>query len=442
MLPSTSYPTPLTSAKVRSLQQSNIPYIVWDSKVSGLGVKVAPSGRKTFILYYRSSSGTQRKPTIGKWDEISLSAARRIANDWKLKIANGIDVSRDRQLARSSENIFRLCDRYIDEYAKIHKKPSSVQSDISLIRNYIKPRLGSIPVADLTRQDIIELRDWVAKKRRKEVQKGDRSRGRRVVVGGKGAANRTIACVSKMLNCSIDWGYREFNPALGIRKFPENRKDRFLDSEEIQRLHETFSHFRQSAELSSVAIDAIEILLLTGARAGEIQSLKRSDIALDRSIIRLQDSKTGKKTIALCETAKLLLEERLNATSGNGYIFPGRLAGSRIELRRPWHSIRQHAKLGDDVTLHTLRHTYASWAVMGGLSLAQVGELLGHRSTQTTLRYADHLTNHLVDYSNQVAKLIAKEAIGAETNSNATTEDNIPTRHKTTDRARRVSIPG
>lgn len=402
MLPNSDRTSRLTQAEIAKLLPRPKEYVAWDDRVRGLGVRVSPRGLKTFIYYYRSQSGRQRKPAIARVGEINLATAREIATEWKGRIVKGEDISAQRAGSRAETRISDLCDRYISDYATVEKKASSVRSDKSLIRNFIKPKLGQLAVSELARKDVAAFRDWVAIKRKKKVQPGDKPRGRRVVVGGHGAANRALACLSKMMNCAIEWGYRDYNPVQHVRKFPEKRKDRFLDADEIGRLRRALSALRAKGAPPIEALDAIEVIMLTGARSGEIQNLRMKDLDLEHSVIRLSDSKTGKKVIAVSDSAKLILERRLTAGLPDNRVFPGRLCDSSIELRRPWHIVREHAGLGSDVTLHTLRHTFASWAVMGGLSLPQLGALLGHKSTQTTLRYADHLNEKLVEYSNKV----------------------------------------
>jgi len=232
-----------------------------------------------------------------------------------------------------------------------------------------------------------------------------RPRGRRIIKGGAGIANRTIALLSKMFSCAESWGVRDGNPARGIQKFPEKRCDRFLDSKEVIRLQKALAQAEKEGTVSLFAIAAIRLLLFSGLRLGEVTNLRWKDIEISNAAIRLRDTKTGDRTVPMNQQV-LNIVVKLPKGTPNSLIIQSCKSGAPISLTRPWYRIRNAAGIDESATLHTLRHTFASWCVMGGLSLPQVGALLGHKSAQTTLRYADHRQDALRQYSDHTANIL------------------------------------
>jgi len=169
---------------------------------------------------------------------------------------------------------------------------------------------------------------------------------------------------------------------------------------------------KRFTKISPHAAAAIRLLLFTGCRLGEILRLRWADADLERGLLFLPDSKTGRKTVVLNAPAAAILAElpRLGA-----YVIAGDDAGKegekpRADLKRPWIAVRKRAKL-EDVRIHDLRHTHASFGAAGGLGLPIIGKLLGHKQAATTARYA-HLDNDpLRRASESIAGRIA-EAMG------------------------------
>lgn len=377
--------------------------VVWDSEVPGFGLKVTPSGQKSYFVYYRTSSGQQRRPKIGNHGALTVDEARAIARQWMAAAASGLDVSATRKADRKAGTVSDLAKRYLEDYAEAHKKLRSVATDRANLENHVIPQIGTMSVRDVTRQDIDRLK--VAIKDGKTArQLPAKPRGRRVVRGGEGIANRVVALVSKMFACAVEWGIRDTNPAANVRKFREKRKERFLDAAEVGRLLAALDSIDAEQALSLKATVAIRVLLFTGMRYGEVMNLRWSNVDTQHQCFRLEDSKTGSRIIPYGDQVREALRKiPFNAD----LVFEGAKAGSPLSLRRPWYVVRQRADIDASATLHTLRHTFASWSVMGGLSLAQVGALLGHKSTQTTLRYADHALDALRLYGQQTSDALA-----------------------------------
>ena len=395
----------LTKSVVERVEAVSKDIIVWDRDVKGFALKVTPSGKKIYFAYYRTQSGQQRKLTIGVHGKVTAEEARRIAKRWIAAALNGKDISGERQAARAAPLVRDLAKRYLEEYAARFKKPRSCLSDQSNLNNHVLPLIGAKKVAEVTRADIemikAAIREGKASARRKA-----KFRGRSIIIGGPGAANRTISLLSKMMGCSVDWGMRPDNPALRIKKYPEYRKDRFLDSDEIRRLLKALEAAAEQGSETAHVVTCFRLLLFSGLRLGEIRDMQWEDLNLHRGTLRLHDSKTGARTVPLNNQALLVLQKHLPTKSGP-YVIQSAAGLGRPALGKPWQRIRKLANIDETANIHCLRHTFASWAVMGGLSLAQTGALLGHKSSQTTLRYADHLTEAVRGYSQQTANLFA-----------------------------------
>jgi integrase len=201
------------------------------------------------------------------------------------------------------------------------------------------------------------------------------------------------------------------NPARGIEYYRETARERFLSPEELARLGKALADADAEGE-SPYVTAAVRLLVLTGARLGEILSLEWAHVDLDARLLRLPDSKTGAKTIALPAPAIEILAG-LPKQQGNPHVICGARAGERlINLQKPWRRIRKSAGL-DDVRLHDLRHSFASVAAAGGMSLPLIGSLLGHKQAQTTLRYAHLGADPRLAAADAVAATIAASMNGA-----------------------------
>jgi integrase len=240
-----------------------------------------------------------------------------------------------------------------------------------MLLRYILPAFGARKVEAITRGDVARLHHDLA--------------------GKPLAANRVLALISVMFNLAESWGLRApaSNPCRHLKRYPERKRERFLSAEEVQRRGATLVEAQGIEHPSALA--AIRLLLLTGARKSEILTLKWEHMDLERYALRLPDSKTGAKVIALGAAAAALLA-RLDRCAGNPYVCWGNSDGGHfIGLQHVWQRIRRRAQL-PEVRLHDARHSYASFGAAAGLGLPVIGALLGHKQPITTARYA-HLAN-------------------------------------------------
>ena len=202
-----------------------------------------------------------------------------------------------------------------------------------------------------------------------------------------------------------------FQPFIIVKKYKENKRERYLTQEETKRLGDTLRRMEQEDSESLPAIFCIRLLLLTGCRLSEIQTLKWEYIKWDRQELHLPDSKTGAKIVYISQQVMQVLRDikhHLDTPIGNPYVIYGKIENTHLHaMQKPWRRIRQRALL-PDVRIHDLRHSFASYAASQGMSLQMIGKLLGHTQVQTTARYAHLMADPIKEAAGQVANAIGE----------------------------------
>lgn len=364
---------------------------LWDNALTGFGVKAYRSGRKTYVAQFRQH-GRSRRVDIGEHGRLTPDEARSQAKRILGDAERGIDLAKDRREARAIKTLREAVGAFLD--GKEGKLAPGTLAQYKICFDHVLPSLGSRRLSDLKTSDLAQLHRKMAKTPR--------------------AANHMLAAVSAL------WGWlakrKEVvsadSPAKGVDRFAEEGRERYLTSDELTRLGaalreaETvglpWSVERQDAKgprneankrtkLDSSAVAAIRLLLLTGARLREILRLEWSMVDLERGMLHLPTSKTGRKSIIVGAGALSLLAS-LPHIDGSSFVLPGRDPKKpRADLKKPWASVCRAAEI-EGVRIHDLRHSFASVGAGGGLSLPVIGALLGHASPDMTARYA-HLAN-------------------------------------------------
>jgi len=408
----------------------------YDAYLKGFGLRVMPSGLKTFVVEYRPNGGgrgvAKRRFKIGPYGELTPDQARNMARDVLAEVRRGGDPAGERAGARAAPTVAEIADRYLAEEAYPKKKPRTAAGYAELFRNHVLPVLGTRKAAQITEADVARLH-------------------RRIGTKAPIAANRAVAALSS----AFAWAARVklvpkgHNPCAGIEKFREERRETFLSGEQLERLGAAIREAEtdgvpweprpdgkmkhapkeenRRARIAPHAAAALRLLIFTGARLREILHLKWTHVDLERGLLLLPDSKTGRKAIVLNAPALAILASLPRL--GDFVIAGEDPKKPRSDLQRPWALVSRRAgfvetveKRGTDgaplvdragkpvvveratVRLHDLRHTHASIAAGAGLGLHMIGKLLGHAQAATTQRYA-----HLADDPVRAAS----EAIGA-----------------------------
>ncbi len=358
----------LTQQLIDSLCADERDRIVFDETVPGFGVRVFRSGRKSFLIQYRSKKRTRRY-TLGNCNVLTPLQARKKAKSLLADVCDGEDPAQTRLEGFAAPTVADLIERFLRDYSA--KKKTGAEDRRNLEKD-ILPVLGRHLVEAVTCRDIDKLHAAIGE--RAPIQ-----------------ANRIIAAVSTMFGLAERWGMRDegTNPCRHVKRFRENRRERFLSEAELARLGSAIRAIETEGRAGAGAIAALRLLILTGARKSEIQNLRRDEIDLKAAVLRLHDSKTGAKVIRLGAAAVEILAglERKHPVQ----VFPGARGTKTVDLWGTWKRVRARAGLGD-VRLHDLRHSFASTGANGGASLLVIGALLGHTRSETTRRYA-HLSD-------------------------------------------------
>lgn len=391
----------------------------YDADLRGFGMRVMPSGVKSWIVEYRPGAGgrsiAKKRFRIGGM-ELSPEQARTAAEKVLASVSLGSDPAADRAGERGALSIAEIADRFMRDHVKKKRKANSVEGYEGIIEKHIKPAIGKKAAEKVTRADLTKLHNQVSEKQADGT-------------GGPYAANKMLAVLSKLFNWAGDLGLIKegTNPTQKIERFKEEQRERFLTGEELERLGAVLieaettgipydvegdgenSRHRKKAHQRHVVYSphitgAIRLLLLTGCRLREILHLRWSEVDFERGLLFLPDSKTGRKTVVLSEAAIDVLK---SIPQIGEYVVASESAGlldekPRHDLKKPWAAISERSGL-KGLRIHDLRHTFASVGAGGGLGLPVIGKLLGHSQASTTQRYA-HLD---VDPVRRAADIIA-----------------------------------
>ncbi len=368
----------ITKRVIDSIECDGTDRFYWDRELPGFGMRVRASGRKYFVTQFRAS-GRLRRMTLGPVTAMTPEIARKRAMALLSEAKAGGDPAMQRDTDRKAATVKLLGQRFLNEYVPDHCKESTAYEYRRSVELFIDPRIGSRKVTEVQRKDIAELHHAM---RKTPYQ-----------------ANRTLGVLSKMFNMAEVWGLRPdgSNPCLHVKRFKEEKRERFLSAEEFQRLGAVLDEILKDGSETRSAVVAIRLLMLTGCRLSEIQKLRWEHVDLDAGELNLPDTKTGGRAVPLAPSAVRLLES-LPRDDDSPWVIVGRKAGSHLtDLQHPWRRIRDRADL-PNVRIHDLRHSFASRALALGEGLPMIGKLLGHTQVQTTARYA-HLARDTVKAS-------------------------------------------
>ena len=409
----------ITKRSVDALEPNGRDYTVWDDTAGGFGVRVRASGAKSYVVVYRAGAGRGapvRRFTIAAVGKISPDHARTRAKALLGAVAQGHDPANAKTAERSTPTVAELADRFMTDHVLPKRKTSTAVLYRGILDRHVRPAVGTTKADKLSRQQVGKLHSSLAQ--------------------APFQANRMLAVVGSMYAYGERAGIipEGINPARKIEKFKESRRERFLTVDELERLGKvireaetvgipwstddskpTTKHLpkpeRRFTKINEFAAAALRLLLFTGCRLREILNLRWENVDMERGLLFLPDSKTGRKSVILNGPAIAVLNQLRRV---GPYVIPGDNPDKpRPDLHRPWHAVIKRAKLSG-VRLHDLRHTYASYGAGGGLGLPIIGRLLGHTQAATTARYAHLDTDPLRRASEAIAGTIAAALQGKE----------------------------
>ena len=354
--------TRLSDRSVSRLRTERTEYTVWDTRVTDLGVRVRPSGYRTFV-FLEQRGGTSRRHTLGPVNLMSADEARARCR--------GRETDKDVGMEQTDRtNPMPLFRHFVANAWKVEcyvRYKSSFRRSIDhILTRQLLPVFGGQPIDSIERTAVNRWFDSYS-------------------MTAPGGANKALSLLHQIMNRAMVHGHVQTNPASAIPRNPERRMTRFLSREETGRLHAELTRCVSERPSRQAQADIIRLLLFTGCRCGEIRHLKWKEVGDD--VLDLSDSKTGPRRVYLNSAARSIIARQPRTDSPLVFPFPGDPSRPSSRAMSLWYLVRGRAGIGD-VRLHDLRHNLASHAVMQGVPLPTVAKLLGHRRMSMTLRYA------------------------------------------------------
>ncbi len=377
-------------------------YILFDNKDEGFGVRVTAAGTKSFVLNYRVG-GDKRRCTIGKWPQWTAAAARDEVKKKLLPAINGggADPVREKKARREEPKMADLASDYLDQHAKMKKREKSIYEDNRMLNHIILPKLGKLRISAVSKRDVRSLHNSL---RKTPYQ-----------------ANRVLALLSAMFTFAMDGEMRPDNPAKGVERFQEDKREAWLTVDQLQALSDALDSYDEQD-----AADALRLLIVTGARPDEVLGATWPMFDLQRGIWNKPSHHTKERKIehVPLNGGALLILRRMAEHKAGLHLFAGREPGTaRTTLRNAWKQVCRAAGLATEysvmgkrgkplprwrpnVRVYDLRHTFASHLVSRGWSLPLVGKLLGQVRPETTARYAHISDGAQREVANDFANVI------------------------------------
>jgi integrase len=354
-----------TKANIQNLPLPKVGKInyFYDVQVNGLGIMVFASNTKTFFLYKRIN-GKPDKIKLGRFPEISVEQARKATYALINKISDGIDPKQEKEKIAGEMSFSQIFDEFMEKHSKPHKK--SWKDDQDKYRLYLSV-LAKKKISLITKADVLELQTSWSKN------------------SGIYTANRLLALLSTVFNFAINnFALSVANPCLGIKKFKEKSRERFIQGDEILRFFQALNQ-----EPNEVFRDFFYICLLTGARRRNVQSMNWQDVNFNRNEWKIIETKNGEsQVIPLIPQAVSILKAR-HDNKASDFVFPSDLskAGHIEEPKKAWKRILKAAGI-EDLRIHDLRRTLGSWQAATGANSYIIGKSLGHKTQSATAIYA------------------------------------------------------
>lgn len=377
----------LTKRVVDAAEPQATDSFLWDTDLKGFGVRIWPSGRKTFVAKYRvdgGRGGATRRFTIGTFGALTVDEARAEAKRILGSVAHGRDPAGERQAKRREMTVAQLIDLYAEKGTD-HLKERNRRWMLARLRHHVVPLLGRKKISEVRVADVEQfMRDVKAGKTAKDEKTGPRVRV--IVKGGAGAATKGVRDLSAVFAFAIRQELVTSNPCAPVKKPADGKRLRYLTLDEVTRLGAALDEL-QSEGANPKAVAIMRLWALTGCRRDEIAALRWSEADFTHACLRLQDTKTGRSVRPLASAALILLQAQ-ERMPGCDYVFPSDAGSTFYQgTKRFWPKVVARAQL-PGVTPHTLRHTIGSAAVSSGETLAMTGALLGHANARSTSIYA------------------------------------------------------
>lgn len=341
---------------------------LWDEDLRGFGLRIYPSGTRSFVSRYTAPCGRRRRlMVLGEWGVLTVYQARVKAERFRVRILEGEDPGAERDAGKSGPTVTEFADVYIRRMEKRWTEKTRYECR-RRIEKHVRPALGSRPMEGVIRAEISDLLENIAES------------------SGPYESNRVHELVRAMYNRAQVWGFfpeDRPNPARAIERFKETARERWLKPGEVEALMEKVREQRDPFFRAFVPL-----LLLTGLRKSELLRARWDHLDFERGEILLASTKSGRPQVRKLSSPAVEILRFLPRQEGNPHVFPGRKNGSpRTGFKNEWDDVREKAGL-PHVTLHDLRRTAGSYMAQAGVPLRVIGEILGHQNSAITRIYA------------------------------------------------------
>jgi integrase len=352
-------------------------YAIWDTDLLGFGLRVEPGGLKSYFVRYRGEGGGRRAPQrflkLGRHGELTADSARRIAKDTLADVRRGEDPAAMKAARRMEPTVGNVLDRYLAEHASHHNKRTTLLEAHRHVNTSIKPRFGRTRIGDLTRA---EIKGW-------HTSFADRPY----------EGNRALAVLRKALNLAVtEWELRPDNPCLGVKPFPEIKRDRFFSDEELRRIGEALATLEEEGAIPLGHSRCIRLLAMTGMRLTEVMGLRWDWLDAQHHCFRLPDTKGGARTVML-GTPVLSYLASLERTCP--FVCPGKTGDRPLAKRQfygPWLKVAAAARL-ENARPHDFRHTVGTYGAQTGANAFLIRDQLGHKTVSPSSRQLRQTSN-------------------------------------------------
>ncbi|MGP0093333.1 MAG: tyrosine-type recombinase/integrase [Xanthobacteraceae bacterium] len=410
----------LTKRFVESLKPAAKDQVIFDAEIAGFGVRVVPSGMRSYLVQYRNASGRSRRLTIGKHGKVTADGARKDALRIFDAVRSGKDPVAERRAYIDAPIVNDLLDRYVAEHVEKRNRPRTREEVKRLVERHIRPQLGRHKVAAVTRQDVAKMH--------------------RMLEATPRQANFVLAVCSKAFSLAELWAMRPegSNPCTRIERNREHARERFLSAEELERLGDALrraeteglpwkvnerkpkaKHLPKPENRRTlyprVNTAAVELLLYTGCRLSEVLNLRWDQVTFADCKITLDETKAGRRQVVAMNAPAQRVLTALFKAKRSSWVLPSTSDAqrplSKAAIEAAWQKIRTAAGI-EDVRLHDLRHTVGTYAGQSGANAFLVRDLLRHKSIAMTGRYVNQADDPVRTLSDQVGERIAAGLAG------------------------------